>query len=427
MPTRQAKARQVKGGPRLPEPTEKPLAVGVLGAGAPHSPLMAGALAYLYQQKKTFDIFYTSGGGALLGLLFVAPGGKKRADEALRDIVEFGVDDRIYKAFPVGYKTFIKRGFFTEQIHALADTLKADVKPRPFPGQVTIPEYEYDSTSQRRKRFYNDLIDLWATAITPTRLGPTSLGLCEPLLYLEKMIDFPTANLPDSPSEVDFKIPILLPSPEPPGFVFASLHPGWFYVNAYNLDETEMRYFSNYDPKDPATGYKGSLTPETIRAALSFPFVYPPQEIKGDLYCEGALIDPLNLPQATKTVIQKVEHKDQSKFRRMKVYLFDILGSLERELMYSQRTLWEAYGLSILTPVVSLAKYSKSIFKLNPNSPELVTVPFRIPRVRRDRPLEWSYGNMSALWDAGWEAAEKFHLEYPRHWEDLPDRRRPPP
>ena len=81
----------------------RPKAVLVLSGGAPHAALLAGALAAIYRANKTFDIFYTSGGGALMALLFIGAKGK-RPDEALRDVVEFGVADAIYRWFPVGYK-----------------------------------------------------------------------------------------------------------------------------------------------------------------------------------------------------------------------------------------------------------------------------------------------------------------------------------
>lgn len=422
----------------------RPVAVGVLGAGAPNSPLMAGALAYLYRAGKTFDIFFTSGGGALMGLLFVAPGGGKKPDEALRDVVEFGIDERIYRAFPVGYKTFVKQGFFTKQIHELAGHLKADgVLPRPFPGEAPPPGY--DAAKQRRKRFYNDLIDFWATALTPTRLGPTSLGLCESLPYLEELIDFRKANTLASPSGFDFTVPVSLPSgvplptqdpiplpgPKPvPLPVVVPLHVGWFYVNAYNLTRKRIESLSNDEPKNPATGFPGSLSAEAIRAALSFPFIYPPQELAGTPYCEGALVDPLNLPRAVETVADlgnAKPDKDRAAtgWSGITFYLFDILGSLETQLMFSPETLWEAYGLSILTPVISLAKQSKQLFKATWTQPEvrLESVTFTIPDRSRRRPLEWTYANMTALWDAGWEAGKAFVRDHP----GLPNRVDPPP
>src|SRR5689334_17560370 len=83
-----------RNGQRVEDLPQRDLAIAVLGAGAPHASLLAGALAYLYRYNKTFDIFFTSGGGALVGLMFVAPHKNLgAADSALREVAEFGVAD----------------------------------------------------------------------------------------------------------------------------------------------------------------------------------------------------------------------------------------------------------------------------------------------------------------------------------------------
>src|SRR5215831_9237900 len=57
--------------------------VVLLGAGAPNSPLMAGAVAAMYEKNFPFDMIFTSGGGCLIGLLLVAPPQKTSPVEAL--------------------------------------------------------------------------------------------------------------------------------------------------------------------------------------------------------------------------------------------------------------------------------------------------------------------------------------------------------
>ena len=403
------------------------VAIAVFGAGAPHAGLMAGALAYMYRHsRKTFDVFFTSGGGALLGLLFVAPKGK-RPDEALREVAEFGVDDRIYRVFPVGYKTFFKNSPFTDLFREWAQLYKRDVVPRPFPGEH--PPAGYDPRQQRRRRLYNDWVDFWFSVLTPPTISSTSPGVCSHLPFLEAMVDFDRVNRALSPSGFDFTIPVML-SLRPPIAMY--LNYGWFYVNAYNLDTKSIQQFSNAmatdlrrsgqpDPLEPPLGFAGPLTAAAIRAALSFPFIYPPQKVNGALYCEGAEVDPLNLPN----VVSVVRRRDatlptsQRALPKVRVFLFDILGALEKEIMFSPRDVWEAYGLSIVTPVVSLAKMSETIYSKTPGLPELIRVPFEIPKQRRDRPLDWSYGNTTALWDAGWEAGKKFLAD---HGDKLPER-----
>jgi hypothetical protein len=247
------------------------------------------------------------------------------------------------------------------------------------------------------------------------------------------MVDFDLANLDKPPSGQDLNVKVWLTF-DPPKYLELKL--GWFYANAYNLNVKKIQQFSNENR---------NLTAEKIRAALSFPLVYPPEKVDGHLYCEGADVDPLNLPNIAKVIGNEVQEEAGRRLARevrrkvigslrgqpgtpgapvltLKIYLFDILGALEKQLMYVPRDLWEAYGLSILTPVVSLAKMSKKIFRAkNPDSKglDLVDVDFEIPATRRQGPLDWSYENTTAMWDAGWKAGKNFITQY---GADLPDR-----
>lgn len=47
----------------------------VLGAGAPNSALLAGALVAFIDRGISFDVVSTSGAGALIGLLYACPKG----------------------------------------------------------------------------------------------------------------------------------------------------------------------------------------------------------------------------------------------------------------------------------------------------------------------------------------------------------------
>src|SRR5262249_14960950 len=102
-----------------------------LSGGAPHSPLMAGALCALHEEigdelnggKGYFDAIYTAGGGALVGLLLVAPKGGD-APSALRRLVRMGIADPIYPLFPLAYKTFIKQGPLVPFFQAWGDLFK---------------------------------------------------------------------------------------------------------------------------------------------------------------------------------------------------------------------------------------------------------------------------------------------------------------
>ena len=87
----------------------------VLGGGAPNLTLMAGAVAALDDAGVEFDIVSTSGAGMLVGLLYAAPKGgegdiKRDRAAALKNTVNMGVHDAIYRFFPVNFKVFHKPG-----------------------------------------------------------------------------------------------------------------------------------------------------------------------------------------------------------------------------------------------------------------------------------------------------------------------------
>jgi NTE family protein len=361
----------------------------ILSGGAPHAGLLAGALCAVYRAGKTFDVIWASGGGALIALLFAAPK-VKCADDALRRVVDFGVSDSIYRWFPVGYKTFFKVGPFTRPFRQMAQHLKVATAPHPFPD---VPRPEPGPGNQSRRRLFNDLVDFGFSALTPTTF-PFSTGLCEPLPFLEDTVDFERANRPQSPS----------------GFPPNGRAP-WFYLNAFNLRLGEIEQFKN-----------GNLSPATIRAALAFPFVYPAQEIGREPYCEGADHDPINLPG-----LENIVGRDENQLKPPEYYVFDILGSLEKELLRRQHSLWSAFGLSLVVPVASLAvkslqlwdpEYDKIVRKgrqlgnLVAETKQAKYLSFEIPRRQKGRVLEWSYENAAALFDAGFKSGKELIANY---------------
>src|SRR5262249_6287314 len=87
----------------------------VLGGGAPNLTLMAGAVAALDDAGVEFDVVSTAGAGMLIGLLYAAPRGrsgdiKRDRAAALKNTINMGVHDAIYRAFPVNFKVFHKPG-----------------------------------------------------------------------------------------------------------------------------------------------------------------------------------------------------------------------------------------------------------------------------------------------------------------------------
>jgi hypothetical protein len=224
------------------------------------------------------------------------------------------------------------------------------------------------------KRFYNDLVDLWAAAITPTPLNYWSKGVCDPLPFLEDLVDF---------GEV-------------------SKMPFHFYMNAFSVTERMQTLYGNkgtaaprefrsedfrtrpLPPPDPnakpkqgqyakgrdteesdstKSGIKMHLfynrregegiRPQDVRAAFAYPFIYPPVTIEGKVYFEGAGRDPISFgnllvdePGLVRADVPDIE----------RVVLIDILGALDRYLLREPRDLLDAFSLSIVVPAVAHAR-----------------------------------------------------------------------
>jgi hypothetical protein len=340
---------------------------------------MAGAVYAIREwmereRVRPFEYYYTAGGGALVGLLSLAPrsGDWRRA---LRDIVEFGVADPIYRLVPLGYKTFFKPGPFTEPLRRWADVVKASAGPRTVSLVSAWLELLGGSTGGRtwrspavdpQRRLFNDWVDFVAAALAPTPVGPNSQGLCAPAPFIDEVIDFDAVRR-------------------------QCAH---FYVNAFDLTDGRMRQFSGRD-----------LTADHVRAAIAFPFIYPPVEIDGHLFAEGADHDPINLQGLPRLL-------EGERAREGVIVLVDILSQLSRYLLRPPRDLWDAYGMSIMTPVVELARKDIELFKERRGSKwpgfDLCELTFDIPEPAQPHLLEWSFSNMCTLWDVGYHAGVEF-------------------
>jgi predicted acylesterase/phospholipase RssA len=381
----------------------------VLGGGAPTLTLMAGALLALDEENVEFSVVSTSGAGMLVGLLYAAPRGKDR-QAALRATVDMGVHDTIYKRFPVNYKVFYKPGSwadaYTKMVWPILDL---------FPHKTS------------EERFIKDWFALMFAAFSPSSLSSDSKGLCQAAPWIENFVDFDALH--------DF-------GPE-------------FLINAWNLREHQMRIF----PKE-------EITPSHFRAALAFPFIYAPWELEGDFYIEGSAMDTLNLKgllnyeEAQATIFQKelkgLEHimagrepaadgkakeqerskpgaadltsirqtpqKERAVQRRHelatklssidKIVVFDVLGS--DKLLRAPRDLYDAWVMSIIVPLVEIAKDDIKLFELKVKPPKgmLNRIDFgrQIPEDHVPNMLDWSYSNLTTLFEAGYRAGKDFYL-----------------
>lgn len=323
----------------------------VLGGGAPNATLMAGALVALLDRGVRFDIISTSGAGALLGLLYTVPkNGDAKA--ALQALVDMGIDDAIHAFFPINYKVFNKPG-------QLADAWRQMTAANPLLAAVA-------SDDSPRGRFVADWMRLMLATLCPSDLSPESTGLCAHVPFIEQIVDFSA---------------------------LAQIEPQ-FYLNAYNLNRHAMRCWG-----------KTEIGKEQFLAALSFPFIYPPYEIDGEYYIEGATIDSLNF----KGLFERHQHIDS-------IVVFDVLGC--EQIMHPPRDLYDAWVQSIITPLVELARDDLKLFEhlhnTDPHSGkprcELLRIAYENYLTAHDfsHELEWSRANLARLYDVGYEAGHGF-------------------
>ena len=404
---------------RMYEQMKQERLVLTLSGGAPHSPLMAGALCALHEKignqlnggKGHFDAIYASGGGALVGLLLVAPKGGD-APTALRKLVKMGIADPIYRMFPLAYKTFVKQGPLVPVFREWAEIFKRSTShlhvyramvtaTLTFWGGASVakrPAYCSDfGDDNPDRRLFEDWVDLVFTALAPSTLTPWSSGLCDIAPYLEDFVDFEALKQ----------------------------YKGQFYLNAFNLSKQREERFT-----------RDEIDATHVRAAIAYPFIYPPGRIRDALYSEGASHDPLLLPQArddrfpegiedadswlwfeaiqpafTRHLRRKLETKPLKPSGS--VVCLDILGSLGKSALREPRDLWDAYGLSLIAPIIELAQKDGARFRQLDNDRlfldwyQLLDMPFDFKTVR-PQILDWSYSNLCDMWDLGYETGLQF-------------------
>jgi predicted patatin/cPLA2 family phospholipase len=266
----------------------------------------------------------------------------------------------------VNFKVFFKPG-------DMADLYRGFLQMLPkTPIGATAPE-----------RLFSDWMSLLFNTLSPSDLSSNSLGLCAPAPWIDHVVDF--EKLPDFPGE--------------------------FYINAYNVTDHEMEIF----PKD-------KITPDHFRAALAFPFIYPPYKMNGKTYIEGSAIDTLCfkglLDYRSKRQVQELTRsaggggKGPALTPLKTLVVFDVLSSTK--IIREPKTLYDAWIQSIMIPLVEIAKDDIELFnakyKKNWNV-ELLKIEFDIPEDHWPYALDWSYSNLKTLYDVGYEAGLKFFDE----------------
>lgn len=264
--------------------------------------------------------------------------------QALRETRGMGVADSIYNVFPINYKVFHKPGPMAEAY----SQWMASLPPWP-PG---------DSEWARTTR---DMVQFWLSAMSPSNLNPWSQGMCQPPPWIEQVVDFERLKRFE----------------------------GDFYLSAYCIDDHKHQIFS-----------KEQIDADHFKAALAMPLIYSPYKLNGKTYIEGSALDTLNF----KGLIEDPDINDIDN-----IIVFDVLGL--DQLVREPRSLYDAWVLSIIVPLTAIAKDDARLFELVHNSrhqKNFFKIPFDIPQEQFETILDWSYSNLSSLFDIGYESAARF-------------------
>ena len=307
-----------------------------------------------------------------------------------------GVHDAIYRFFPMNFKVFHKPGTlaqaYTKFWQHAADNREAIEGPvgdfrdqwlkmlsasplfapwaeawKQFLGKFSSP----DDKNRDAQRFFDDWAALMLATFCPSDLSATSQGMCQPAPFVEQAVDFSKLK--------EFK--------------------GEFYMSAYCIESGEMEIFE-----------KKEITIEHFQAALAFPLIYAPFKMNGKTYLEGAAKDTLNFKGL-------LEYRKGYPKVIDTIVVLDVLGM--KELIAEPRSLYDAWVKSIIVPLTAIAEDDIKLFEqlhlkkidnrkkyFGGKKPNLIKIDFQKHISHNNWPnaLDWSYSNLSALYEAGYRA-----------------------
>ncbi|MEP3512454.1 MAG: hypothetical protein ABJN38_11905, partial [Lentilitoribacter sp.] len=165
---------------------------------------------------------------------------------------------------------------------------------------------------------------------------------------------------------------------------------GEFLMSAYCIEDRAEVSFK-----------KEEITADHFKAALAMPLIYAPYKMDGKTYLEGSAFDTLAFSPG----------EVMSRCLVDTVIYFDILG--QRKLISEPTNLYDAWVHSIINPLTRIAEMDSENYETNGAKLENVNVlrmPFRdhIPEEQWPKVLDWSYSNMAALFDIGYETGKAF-------------------
>ena len=329
----------------------------VLSGTAPAMTLMSGAMLAFADHGVEFDVISTTGVGGLIGMLYLAPKNKDR-QKALRELPNLFVSDWLYRMVPINFKVFHKYSIFAEKFY---------LRRKLLPKFTLAPEDPSEA-----KRFLNDWLELWATALTLPSYQYTRHGFMSHVPLVDDLVCFDTLN--DSAKTKTR-----------------------FYLNAFSLSRRRLRIFDNFEKKD--------LNVDHYNGAQAMYMLFPPVQTMDDLLMTGATRDP--------TGLQAIWTKERD--------LWSVLAlDPQPECFWRMPTdAYDAFQLMLMNPIVHLQRlmftlYARTDALVNASAggsatslklPRLYSMKADIPKPHWPKMLTWTHENAVILQKVGYEAA----------------------
>ena len=325
----------------------------VLNGTAPAMTLMSGAMLAFDEMGVDFDVISTTGAGALIGMLYLAPKGPSRR-KALEELPNLFMSDWLYKVCPINVKVFHKYGALAEKFYDL---------------RKSLPQIEVDAKDPAPfKRLVNDWLHVWATALTPPSIETSSKAFMSHVPLVETLVDFAKLQTSDT----------------------------HFYVNTFSLWTKRLRYFDNRGNNKPGVDL---VNTDIYNAAQAMFMLFEPVRIPGDLLTTGATRDPTAL-QAIWTHERGLQH----------VLTLDPVSDAAWR---TPRNAYDAFQLMLMNPVAALqeltlalyATFEESLSASQRRLPRLAHVPAPVPPPDQATMWQWTHGNALKLQEIGYAGA----------------------
>jgi NTE family protein len=330
----------------------------VLSGYSPAMTLTSGAMLGFMDKGIEFDAISTSGPGALVGLLAIAPN-RKSPRQALEDLPNLYTCDLLHKLLPLNVRLGIRNSPFSQPMQQLRERLLPWFNIKPGESAVI-------------KRLFNDWMYFALNAITPGfEFDTPGLQNHSPLLH--EMVDFDKLHQA---------------SPR-------------FYLSAFNLNKKKIEIFD-----------RQTTTLKAFLASQSTSLFYPPQYVApydqrgGDLFYSGISHDA--------TGLQAIWLKERQKLDMVLAF-----ESISEASWREPTDLVDAFKLMINNPIVALETVTQWLYAgidqgIETNGDEKRELPrlYRIPIPLGDYPrteiLKWTHSNAIALQRIGQRAATEF-------------------